>query len=116
MRGNGGTAPHIRNFGMNREQEVLGRTNRLLSFDTWTTLEIDGQTIFLLQLLCFWTLSVVLFLFKTHNVSESGFYLRLQVEPNQLGPIGIASPYLRTPAPTQDRTYKPSTAQTNSES
>jgi hypothetical protein len=32
-----------------------------------------------------------------HNVSEIGFYLRLQVKPTQLGPIDRASPYLRTP-------------------
>jgi hypothetical protein len=31
---------------------------------------------------------MILFLFKTHNVSETGFYLRVQVEPTQLGPIG----------------------------
>jgi hypothetical protein len=29
-----------------------------------------------------------------HNVSETGFYLRLQVKPTQLGPIDRASPYL----------------------
>jgi hypothetical protein len=51
-----------------------------------------------------------------HNVSENGFCLRLQVEPTQLGPIARASPYLRTPAPTQDRVYKPSTAETIRES
>jgi hypothetical protein len=32
-------------------------------------------------------------------VSETGFGLRLQVEPTQLGPIDRASPYLRTPVP-----------------
>jgi hypothetical protein len=31
-----------------------------------------------------------------HNVSETGFCLRLQVKPAQLGPIDRASPYLRT--------------------
>jgi hypothetical protein len=34
-----------------------------------------------------------------HNISETGFYLRLQVEPAQLGPIDRASPYLRTSVP-----------------
>jgi hypothetical protein len=29
-------------------------------------------------------------------------------EPTQLGPIDRATPYLRTPAPTQDRIFKPS--------
>jgi hypothetical protein len=50
----------------------------------------------MLQLLCFWTLSIVLFLFKTHNVSDTGSCRRLQVEPTQLGRIDRASPYLRT--------------------
>jgi hypothetical protein len=49
-------------------------------------------------------------LFKTHNVSETGFCLRLQVESTQLGPIDRASPSLRTLAPTQDRIYKRSGA------
>jgi hypothetical protein len=31
---------------------------------------------------------------KTHNVSETGFCLRLQVKPTQLGPIDRASPCL----------------------
>jgi hypothetical protein len=43
----------------------------------------------------FWTLSIVLFLFKTHSVSETGLCLRLQVESIQLAPIDRASPYLR---------------------
>jgi hypothetical protein len=55
------------------------------------------------QLLCFWTLSIVLSLskkhrpvyFSKHNVSETGFCLRLQVKPTQLGPIDRASPYLQ---------------------
>jgi hypothetical protein len=38
---------------------------------------------------------IVPFLFKPHNVSETGFCLRLQVEPSQLGPIDRASPYMR---------------------
>jgi hypothetical protein len=50
------------------------------------------------------------------NVSETGLCLHLQVAPTQLGPISRASPYLQTPAPTQDRTYKTSTAQTICES
>jgi hypothetical protein len=40
-----------------------------------------------------------------YNISEIGFCLRLQVEPTHLGPIDRASPYLWTPAPTQDRIY-----------
>jgi hypothetical protein len=50
----------------------------------------DGTAV---QILCFRTLSIVLSLSKTvlfyfskHNVSETGFCLRLQVKPTQLGP------------------------------
>jgi hypothetical protein len=50
----------------------------------------------LIQLLCFWTLSIALPLFKTNSVSETGFCLRLQVEPTQLGPIDTARSHLRT--------------------
>jgi hypothetical protein len=39
------------------------------------------------------------------HVSESGFNLRLQVKPTQLGPIDRASPYLRTPMPAQRLVY-----------
>jgi hypothetical protein len=34
--------------------------------------------------------------FSKHNVSETGFCLRLHVKPTQLGPIDGASPYLGT--------------------
>jgi hypothetical protein len=47
-----------------------------------------------------------------HNVSKTGFCLHLQVKRTPLGPIDRASPYLRTPAPIQDRVYRPSKAQT----
>jgi hypothetical protein len=45
-------------------------------------------------ILCFWTLLVVLYLFKTHNVSETGFCSRLQVETILLSQIDRASSYL----------------------
>jgi hypothetical protein len=52
------------------------------------------EQIMFLQILCLWTLFIVLFLPKEqsclylkHNVSHTGFYLRLQVNPTQLGPI-----------------------------
>jgi hypothetical protein len=57
------------------------------------------------SLFCFWTLSTILFLFKTRNISETAFCLHLQVEPTKLGPVDRASPYLQTPAPTQYRIY-----------
>jgi hypothetical protein len=62
--------------------------------------------VILIQLLCSWIFSIVLYLFKAHSISETGFCLRLHVEHVQLGAIDRASPYLRTPAPTQDRIYK----------
>jgi hypothetical protein len=37
------------------------------------------------------------FYFETHNVSETGFCLRLLVEPTQLGPIERASPWAENP-------------------
>jgi hypothetical protein len=40
-----------------------------------------------------------------HNLLETGLCLRLQVKPTQLGPIDIAGPCLRTPAPTQDSSF-----------
>jgi hypothetical protein len=53
-----------------------------------------------LQLLSFWTLSIIVF-FKAHNVLKTGFCLRLQVEPTQLGSIDRAVPYLRTPTESE---------------
>jgi hypothetical protein len=51
----------------------------------------DGGT--LIQILCFWTLFIVLFYLKhrpvfiiKHNVLVTGFCLRLQVKPSQLDP------------------------------
>jgi hypothetical protein len=32
---------------------------------------------------------------EKHNISETGFCLRLQVKPTKLGPIDTVSPYLR---------------------
>jgi hypothetical protein len=51
------------------------------------------------NVLCFWTLSIVLFVFQNNNVSETGFCLRLQVKPTQSCPINRASPYLQTHVP-----------------
>jgi hypothetical protein len=58
----------------------------------------------LAQILCFWTLSIVLSLSKNRPVYFSkhvsdGFCLRLQEEPTQLDSIYRAIPYLRTPVP-----------------
>jgi hypothetical protein len=59
------------------------------------------ETVFV-RILCFLTLNIVLSLSKNrlvyflkHNVSETGFRLRLQVKLTQLDPIDRASPYLR---------------------
>jgi hypothetical protein len=71
---------------------------------TWCKLVCDDCK--LIQVLCFWTYSLSCFLFKMHNVLETGFCLWLQAKPTQLGPVDRASPYLRTPASTRDRIYK----------
>jgi hypothetical protein len=58
------------------------------------------QLFYFLQILYFWTLSIILSLSKncpvyfSKHVSETGFCLRLLVKPIQLGPIDRASPYL----------------------
>jgi hypothetical protein len=84
-------------------------------------MSLSKNTVLFVQILCFWTLSIVLSLSKhspvyisKHNVSETGFCLRHHVKPTQLGPIDRASPYLRTsvPAPrwryTSQAQHKPS--------
>jgi hypothetical protein len=40
--------------------------------------------------------------FLKHNVSETGFCLRLQVKPTPLAPIDRASPYLRRQNPVSE--------------
>jgi hypothetical protein len=76
---------------------------KLLKHNSLSDLKIyeDGT---LVQILRFWTLSIILSCLKCrpvslskHKVSETGFCLRLQVKPTQLAPIDRASPYLRTP-------------------
>jgi hypothetical protein len=59
--------------------------------------------------------SLVHFL-KNHNVSETGFCLRLQVKPTQLDPIDRASPYLRTSMSVTQEFHKIRTPQTICES
>jgi hypothetical protein len=58
----------------------------------------DGTSV---QITCFWTSCLSLkcrpVYISKHNVSETGFCLRLQVKPTQLGPIDRASPYFQTP-------------------
>jgi hypothetical protein len=49
--------------------------------------------------------SFCFFIFKKHNVSQTEFCLRLQVEPTWLGPIDRVSPYLRLPAPSRVESY-----------
>jgi hypothetical protein len=63
-----------------------------------------------LQILGFLILSIVLSLsknrpvyFSKHNVSETGFCLRLQAKPTQLGQVDTASPCLRRPDRIKDK-------------
>jgi hypothetical protein len=81
---------------------IYGTEVTMDNIHTVLLVEIKSQV----KLLCFWTLSIVLSLsknrpvyFSKHNVSETGFFLRLQVKPTQFGPIDRASAYLRTPVP-----------------
>jgi hypothetical protein len=53
---------------------ILKLMSRKLSVFIWVSL---------IQLLYFWTLSIVLLLFITHNVSETAFCLSFQVEPTR---------------------------------
>jgi hypothetical protein len=48
---------------------------------TYTQFPISKSKNFLNKLLCFLTVSTVLLLFKTYNISETGICLCLQVEP-----------------------------------
>jgi hypothetical protein len=77
----------------------------------WSKICDDGT---LAQVLCFWTLSIVLFSSETpsvfvskHNVSETGFCLLLQVETTQLGPIDKANTYRRTTNKNKLRGFSP---------
>jgi hypothetical protein len=79
--------------------------------------------IFWNKLLCFWTLSIVLFLSKNTVlfIFQNTTFWRLdsvclQVKPTQLGPIDRDCPYLQTPVTTLDTVYKSNTAQTICES
>jgi hypothetical protein len=77
-------------------------TFRLLKMlgSSWVATQLAASQVGLSSVseLRFWTLSIVLFLSKTrfcfclkHNVSETGFCLRLQLEATQFGPIDRAS-------------------------
>jgi hypothetical protein len=74
----------------------------VLTQDTSTISIYKIYKFVMIQILCFWTLSIILslsrntvvFIFQ-NNVSETGFCLRLQVKPTQLGPIDRASPEIR---------------------
>jgi hypothetical protein len=54
------------------------------------------QLVLFIQLLRFWTLSIILCVFtrKTRNVSKTGFCLRPLVEPTHLGPADRDRPCL----------------------
>jgi hypothetical protein len=76
----------------------ISNDNAAAKFITLQDLKVcdDGA---LVQILCFWILSIVLFFYLKHrpiyisklNVSEAGFCLRFQVKLTQLEPIDIAS-------------------------
>jgi hypothetical protein len=87
--------------GVTHTRQHACNTCEAFPLKCWSPSDDDGL---LIKLFCNWKLSIVLFfLKKTHDVSETGFCLRLQVAPTQLGPMDRASPYLRTTATTQER-------------
>jgi hypothetical protein len=59
---------------------------------TTTAYETTHPAALLSQILCFWALSIILFIFQNTNVSETGFSFRLKVKTTQLGTIVRASP------------------------
>jgi hypothetical protein len=58
----------------------------------WFSLSIYREIswLLMLHLLCFWTLSIVLFFYLKHSVLETVFCRCLQVESIQFGPISIS--------------------------
>jgi hypothetical protein len=81
-------------------QNTITKFNRNLSSSlTETCLRKDSVP----MNITFLNIHRLVFVFKCpvslskYNVSETGFCLRLQVKPTQLGPIDRASPYLRIP-------------------
>jgi hypothetical protein len=95
-------------YSRNRMQTLkINWIRKLLS----SNLGWDTQLFLLKKIIEFLDINNLPVFYFKDNITETGFCLRLQVEPTQLGPINRASTYLRTPAPTQGRIYKPSKAQ-----
>jgi hypothetical protein len=76
-----------------REKEKLGKKKG--GSETYK-IKVEKKNV---QILCFWTLSIVLSLsknrpvyFSEHKASETAFCLRLQVKPTQLGLNDRVSP------------------------
>jgi hypothetical protein len=76
----------------------LSKNTVLLIFQNTTFRRLDSVSVFRLNLLS-WAQSIELVPisgpFSKHNVSETGFCLRLQAKPTHLGPIDRAGPYLQ---------------------
>jgi hypothetical protein len=66
----------------------------LLNGEDWKRALKVCENATLIQILCYWTLSISCFYLK--HVSETGLYLCLQIKPTQLGPTDRAGPYLGT--------------------
>jgi hypothetical protein len=83
--------------------EVKGKKTK--KYCDMTAESLNNLTGQIVEILCCWALSIALTLskntvcFSKHNVSETGFFLRLQVKPTQLDPIDRGNPYLRTNRP-----------------
>jgi hypothetical protein len=64
-----------------------------------------------MKVMCFWTLSVIQFVFRTQRFRD-WILCTSSGGTTHLSPIDRASPYFWTPAQTPDRVYIPSTAKT----
>jgi hypothetical protein len=110
----GDTASARKNAGISRQTLYWSHRTRSQGFSLLTTVWMRAQLVsvklleftttlqvralsylrILIQILYFWTLSIVLFLFKTQRFGVE-FCLRLQVKPTKLDPTERASPDLR---------------------
>jgi hypothetical protein len=60
----------------------------------------------LMRLLCFWTLSIILFLLKMNNVLVTGFCLRLMNRASRsIGPNWVGSNWKRWPKPVNETVW-----------
>jgi hypothetical protein len=82
---------------------------KYISFFSETSAVQISNKYLLIQISCFWTLSIILSLSKNTILfvfQNTKFWILDSVSTFRLGPINRASPHLQTPAPTQVGIYK----------